>query len=155
MPISFHSRPQPSVSVDTEINSEGVTSDRGAVGSGVAARITCRTSLRVLHSGTFGSRRWGEGPKNLEINPVNRTRLSQVLQTPRCGARTRAGPPCQCPAIRGRKRCRLHGGLSPGAPKGSRNGNYKNGDWTAEAIEERRWLRDLVQSFGKPGQHYG
>jgi Tripartite tricarboxylate transporter family receptor len=68
---------------------------------------------------------------------------------------TRAGTPCQSPAIRGRRRCRLHGGLSPGAPKGSQNGNYKNGEWTAEAIEERKWLRDLVRSLGKPGQLHG
>jgi len=41
------------------------------------------------------------------------------------------------------------GGLSPGAPRGPKNGNYKNGDWTAEAIEERKWLRLLVKSFAK------
>ena len=45
----------------------------------------------------------------------------------------------------GRKRCRLHGGLSPGAPRGSRNGNYRRGDWT-KAIEERRWLRSQTPS---------
>src|SRR5213592_1979719 len=39
-------------------------------------------------------------------------------------------------AARGRKRCRLHGGLSPGAPRGS--GNYTNGEWIREALEERR-----------------
>jgi hypothetical protein len=39
------------------------------------------------------------------------------------------------------------GGLSPGAPRGSRNGNYTNGEWTAEAIEERRWLRSLVRAY--------
>jgi hypothetical protein len=50
-----------------------------------------------------------------------------------------------------RTRCRLHGGLSPGAPRGSKNGNYRNGDWTAEAIEERKWLRSLVKSFAKIG----
>lgn len=33
---------------------------------------------------------------------------------PRCGARTRRGLGCQAPAIHGRKRCRLHGGLSTG-----------------------------------------
>jgi hypothetical protein len=49
--------------------------------------------------------------------------------------------------MRGRGRCRLHGALSPGAPRGVNNGNFKNGDWTAEAIEERKWLRSLVQSF--------
>jgi hypothetical protein len=41
----------------------------------------------------------------------------------------------------------MHGGLSPGAPRGPKNGNFKNGDWTADAIEERKWLRSLVQSF--------
>jgi hypothetical protein len=33
--------------------------------------------------------------------------------------------------------------LSPGAPRGCGNGNYKNGQWTAETIEERRWLQSL------------
>src|SRR5438034_646791 len=70
-------------------------------------------------------------------------------QVSRCGAKTRAGTPCRCPPVPGRTRCRLHGGLSPGAPRGSRNGNYTNGEWTAEAIEERRWLRLLVRDFAK------
>ena len=77
------------------------------------------------------------------------TRLHHLRQAPRCGAKTRAGGLCQCPAIRGRGRCRLHGGLSPGAPRGAKNGNFTNGDWTAEAIEERKWLRSLVRSFTK------
>ena len=33
---------------------------------------------------------------------------------PRCGARNRRGSPCQAPAMRGRTRCRLHGGKSTG-----------------------------------------
>jgi hypothetical protein len=33
---------------------------------------------------------------------------------PRCGARTRAGCPCRAPAIRGKQRCRMHGGRSTG-----------------------------------------
>ena len=33
---------------------------------------------------------------------------------PRCGARTRSGCPCRAPAIRGRQRCRMHGGASTG-----------------------------------------
>ena len=66
-----------------------------------------------------------------------------------CGAKTRAGTACPSPPVAGRKRCRLHGGLSPGAPRGSRNGHYTNGDWTAEAIEERKWLRSLVRAFAK------
>jgi hypothetical protein len=33
----------------------------------------------------------------------------------------------------------------------SRNGNYTNGEWTAEAIEEWRWLPSLVRAFAKTG----
>jgi hypothetical protein len=74
---------------------------------------------------------------------------SDGSQVSRCGAKTRAGTPCPHPPVEGRRRCRLHGGLSSGAPRGSRNGNYKSGEWTAEAIEERRWLRSLVREFAK------
>lgn len=34
-----------------------------------------------------------------------------------CGARTRAGRPRRGPAVRGKARCRMHGGKSTGAPK--------------------------------------
>jgi hypothetical protein len=78
-------------------------------------------------------------------------RLENLKRAPRCGALTRSGGECQRPAIRGRGRCRLHGGISPGAPRGFKNGNYRNGNWTAEAIKERKWLRTLVQTFAKNG----
>jgi excisionase family DNA binding protein len=42
-------------------------------------------------------------------NPVGDPRSS-----PRCGARTRKGTACQGPAVRGRRRCRMHGGVSTG-----------------------------------------
>ena len=91
--------------------------------------------------------------RKFEINPMKNyaTRPRDLKQRPHCGARNRAGQPCQRPPDRGRKRCRLHGGLSPGAPRGLKNGNYKTGDWTSEAINERKWLRSLVQSFAKSG----
>ena len=38
-----------------------------------------------------------------------------------------------------------------GAPRGHKNGNFRNGNWTADAIEERRWLRSLVQLFATTG----
>jgi hypothetical protein len=79
------------------------------------------------------------------------TRPKNLRPTPRCGARTPTGTACQRPAIRGRGRCRLHGGLSTGAPRGTKNGNFRNGNWTAGAVEERRWLRSLVQTFAKSG----
>jgi len=78
--------------------------------------------------------------------------LANIRAAVRCGAKTRAGSPCQCPAIRGRNRCRLHGGRSPGAPTGTANGNFTSGEFTAEAIQERQWLRSVVLTYGKLGQ---
>jgi hypothetical protein len=43
-------------------------------------------------------------------------------------------------------RCRMHGGLSPGAPKGNRNA-FKHGHYTDEAIAERRQLAALVREM--------
>lgn len=40
----------------------------------------------------------------------------------KCGAKTRAGKPCKKTPVEGKRRCRLHGGLSPGAPKGNKHG---------------------------------
>jgi hypothetical protein len=82
-------------------------------------------------------------PNRLDIQ------LKNMRGAPRCGARTRRGSPCRCPAVRGRTRCRIHGGLSPGAPRGEGNGNFKNGFWTCEAVEERRWAKQMVQLYAK------
>jgi hypothetical protein len=59
---------------------------------------------------------------------------------------SRSGTPCRSPAVIGRRRCRMHGGArGSGGPKGQRNGNYKHGRYTAEAIASRRWLRQLMR----------
>jgi hypothetical protein len=86
------------------------------------------------------------GAKFSEANPMNRDlslRLAQMNDAPRCGARTRSGTPCRCPAMPNGK-CRIHGGLSPGAPRGAANGSYRDGYWTLEAVEERKFIRSLV-----------
>jgi hypothetical protein len=87
------------------------------------------------------------GPKFFEVNLMNRDssqRLAQMNDTPRCGAKTRAGSPCRCPAMPNGK-CRTHGGASPGAPRGSANGRFRDGYWTHEALEERRFIRLLLK----------
>ena len=66
----------------------------------------------------------------------------------RCLARTRAGTPCQKAAATGKKRCRMHGGAKgSGAPRGERNGNYRSGPYTCEAVAERRALGALITGF--------
>ena len=57
-----------------------------------------------------------------------------------------AGTPCRSPAVRGKKRCRMHGGAKgSGAPRGNQNA-LKHGLYTREAIEERRALRQLIRA---------
>jgi hypothetical protein len=71
----------------------------------------------------------------------------------RCGAKTRIGRPCQSPAVKGRKRCRMHGGAhGSGAPSGERNGNYRHGFYTAEAIAERKAVRDWLRAIRGEGE---
>ena len=79
--------------------------------------------------------------RKLEINRMQKP--LPMHQSPRCGARTRKGPPCRSPAMPN-GRCRLHGGKSTGAPKGNRNA-WKHGHYSAEAVEERRQARKLLR----------
>ena len=66
-----------------------------------------------------------------------------MRQSPRCGAKTRKGTPCQAPAVSGKARCRMHGGArGSGAPLGNQNA-LKHGLHTAEAKEMRQFIRDL------------
>ena len=81
-----------------------------------------------------------------EDNPMHlkNRELSRLRQAPRCLARTRRGRPCQSPAVAGKTRCRMHGGAAgSGAPKRKqRNGKYRHGGFTTEAIDERRRVID-------------
>ena len=67
-----------------------------------------------------------------------------MLASPRCGARTRSGGACRAPAVRGKKRCRMHGGAKgSGAPKANQNAR-KHGLFSSNAIEERRRIQGLL-----------
>ena len=67
-----------------------------------------------------------------------------MLASPRCGAKTRASCACRSPAVRGKKRCRMHGGAQgSGAPRANRNAR-KHGLFTRDAIAERRRIQALL-----------
>ncbi len=76
---------------------------------------------------------------------------------PRCAAKTKSnyGQPCRCPAVKGKSRCRVHGGAKgSGAPQYNIN-SLKHGETTAEArafrIETRlaiKHARKLINEFG-------
>jgi hypothetical protein len=59
----------------------------------------------------------------------------------RCGAKTRRGTACNGMAMPN-GRCRMHGGTSPGAPKGNKTAWY----YSAESVAIRRALRAILNS---------
>ena len=63
-----------------------------------------------------------------------------MQRAPKCGAKTRLGTPCRAPAIRGKARCRMHGGNSPGRP--IIHGRYRK-VVVAQQREWRQALREL------------
>lgn len=69
--------------------------------------------------------------------------IASMRASPRCGAHTRAGTPCQNPAVAGKARCRMHGGgAGSGAPNGNQNA-LKHGFYRAAAMEQRRQIQEL------------
>jgi hypothetical protein len=72
-----------------------------------------------------------------------------MLSSPRCGAKTRSGRSCRSPTVRGKKRCRMHGGApGSGAPLGNDNA-LKHGLFTRAAIDERKQLQALIRQSRK------
>jgi len=71
------------------------------------------------------------------------------LKSPRCGAKTRQDNACQSPAIKGKKRCRMHGGsVGSGAPLGSQNA-IKQGFHTREAKNLKKTIRLLFKELSQ------
>ena len=59
-------------------------------------------------------------------------------ERPRCGAKTRSGRPCQARVVPGKRRCRMHGGLSTG-PRTAK------GRSRIAAAQRRRWARQRAE----------
>ena len=67
-----------------------------------------------------------------------------MLASPRCGAKIRSGASCRSPAVRGKTRCRMHGGApDSGAPRRNRNAR-KHGRFTRDAIAGRKQIQALL-----------
>jgi glucans biosynthesis protein len=72
-----------------------------------------------------------------------------MRESPRCGAKTRAGTPCRSPAVRGKTRCRMHGGAKgSGAPRGNNNA-LKHGTYTKAECERRARIREMLNEARK------
>ena len=70
---------------------------------------------------------------------------------PICGAKTRSGQPCSKFPVKGKRRCRLHGGLSSGpktaegrasiAAANTKHGRYKG--WRAHRAKEKYYFGEI------------
>jgi len=86
----------------------------------------------------------GNGGGERQHQRINLMHL-HMHRAKRCGARTRTGKPCRSPAM-SNGRCRMHGGPSPGAPKGNKNA-FKHGRYGADAIARRQGLSRLLAAM--------
>ena len=106
------------------------------------SRSSTSTFTKAAKPSSATSRARGVGShRNQRNNPMQALHMHQGK---RCRARTRRGSPCQSPAMKN-GRCRMHGGTSPGAPKGNKNA-LKHGRYTAEAIARRREIAELIRT---------
>ena len=79
---------------------------------------------------------------------VSKDLMDKAHNAPRCTAKSkRSGQRCRAPAVKGWRVCRMHGARG-GAPEGERNGNYRHGARTKEAIELRKLIRRLGSKTG-------
>jgi glucans biosynthesis protein len=71
--------------------------------------------------------------------------MHKAYAAPRCTAKSkRTGQPCRAPAVRGCRVCRMHGARG-GAPAGKRNGCYRHGARTKEAMAAVRYVNALAR----------
>lgn len=94
--------------------------------------------------------------KILTTNPADRdegvssmpSSTNPFATMPRCGAKTRSGAPCRRIGNARNGRCILHGGRA-GAPSGERNGSWRHGGESKEAVAQRRAVRALLREAKK------
>src|SRR5689334_6148437 len=89
-----------------------------------------------------------ESPDNPVRSAHWRIGLALAQACPRCGAQTRRGTPCRGLAVRNRRRCRMHGGLSTGPRTAEglermRAAKTTHGQRAAEMEQIRAMVRQL------------
>ena len=99
----------------------GSVKKRLALSPRAAAAVLSRRPMVALQREDIAEctalwRSWGEQRAYRDID--GNVRLigwnAPKRDRPRCGAKTRAGGSCNAPAVPGKERCRMHGGLSTG-----------------------------------------
>ena len=77
---------------------------------------------------------------------THKRNTESMLNSLRCGAKTRSGGPCRAPAVLGKLRCRMHGGASgSGAPMGNINA-IKHGIYGSEIAEFKKRISSILNA---------
>jgi hypothetical protein len=85
------------------------------------------------------SNRYASNDAYFPDNPMNEQRKKT------CGARNRQGEPCKVAPMKGKKRCRLHGGKTPKSQNaGKANGNMKHGLYGEHLSDDEREMWDEI-----------
>ena len=80
----------------------------------------------------------------MKTTPCTEKKSYAFDQAPRCGAKTRRNSACRSPAIKGKARCRMHGGAKgSGAPKGNTYA-VTHGQSTLEIKAFRKAVRQVI-----------
>lgn len=81
--------------------------------------------------------------------------VARMLASPRCGARTRSGAPCQAPAVAGKARCRKHGGAAGSGGQAGNQNAWKDGFYSAGEKAQRRRIMDFVRECNRVLEEIG
>ena len=76
---------------------------------------------------------------------------------PRCGARTKRnnGSPCRAPAIRGKQRCRIHGGTQGSGGQHGNSNAFKHGLSTARIKNFRKAVKTAIHETMRLTNKFG
>lgn len=77
------------------------------------------------------------------------TAVARMLDSPRCGARTRSGAACRAPAVAGKARCRKHGGAAGSGGQAGNRHALKDGYYSGEEKAQRRRIMDIVRECNR------
>lgn len=84
--------------------------------------------------------------------PASTTSVRPMHQSPRCGARTRSNTRCRAPAVKGKRRCRMHGGAyGSGGQRGNQNA-YRHGAYAKDIQDLRRMALAMLRRLGVEGE---
>lgn len=87
----------------------------------------------------------GRDRRTVPMSSNHKRNVSGMHRAPRCQGKTEAGKSCGNPAVRGKKRCRVHGGM------GSKGKNYRqeSNDYKAAYLHLEQQLNVHLRKLGK------